>query len=504
MHPKIQPNHLEKIAYLYLRQSSPQQLIDHQESRRVQLGLKDKLHEYGFEKVEVIDCDLGKSAAGYQERPGFVKMLQDVCCERVGAVAAWKASRLARNHFEWQNLGRFCQITGTLIIDEDGVYDPTNIDDATLLSIKAALCEYELNMLIKRANAGRLEKAKRGELHTLLASGYYLTDDGRYEMHPNERVRKTLDLAFDKFDELGSVRQALLWFRQERVAFPKVVSHRGHQEIVWELPCYHTLLGVLKNPAYAGAYVYGQRETRTFIRNNQPVKSPGHAVPMEKWKVLIFDHHPAYISWQRFLDNQKRLRENANKLSPFSKGAAKKGQSLLAGLLSCEHCGRKLFVRYGGKNGKSVRYLCYGSAATIGQVERCFSTGARKLEQAVVREVLQTIRPAAITAAIEAEKQLASECSERQKLIALALEQARYEAERAKRQFNAAEPEHRLVARQLEAEWNQALAKVQELSRSFRRKKPATGRFPTLSANSCLLWPMICRAYGICPQPTGR
>ncbi len=476
MHPKIQPHHLMKSAYLYLRQSSPQQLLDHRESLRVQLRLKDKLAELGFTHIDVIDADVGKSAAGYAEREGFAKILNDVCHERVGAVAAWEASRLARSQFEWQNLIRFCQITGTLVIDESGVYDPTNLDDLVMLGIKATLTEYELNLLGKRARAGLLQKAERGELYSLLPSGYYLTDDACYEMEPNGRVQKTIRLVFDKFDELGSARQVLLWFRQEKIEFPKVVHHRGQRTIGWQLPIYNTILGVLKNPAYAGAYVYGQRETRTFIRNQQPVKTSGHPVPRDKWKVLIPNHHRRYITWKRFLNIQNVLRDNTHKLTPFAQGAPKMGQSLLAGLLSCGHCSRKLAVKYSGRDGQSITYFCRGDFATTGEIAKCFSISARKLEHAVIGEVLKTIRPAAITAAIDAEAKLLSLASERRQQLELALEQARYEAARRERQFNTVEPENRLVRRELEALWNQALAKVdhleQELQQEQRQQRP--------------------------------
>ena len=350
MHPKIKLSHLERIAYLYLRQSSPQQLIDHQESRRVQLGLKDKLHELGFPRVEVIDCDLGKSAAGYSNRPGFGTILQNVGLSRAGAVASWEASRLARSNFDWQNLIRFCQITDTLVIDESGVYDPANSDDIAMLGIKATMSEYELSLLTKRARAGLLEKAKRGELHTLITNGYYVTAENNYEMEPDERVQQTLKLMFDQFDTRGTARQVYLWFLENQIEFPVVHHHRGGQRtITWKLPDYQIIRDALKNPAYAGAYAWGRRQTRTFIREQQPVKTAGHPVPMSEWKVLLLDHHPGYISWEKFLQNQQKLRDNSNQLSPFAKGAPKMGSSLLAGLMQCGHCGRKLAVKYSGR-----------------------------------------------------------------------------------------------------------------------------------------------------------
>ena len=470
MHPKIKLNHLEKIVYLYIRQSTNQQLLDNQESLRVQLQLKDKLLGFGFTHIEVVDIDLGKSAAGYADRPGFAMILNDVCHERVSAVAAWEASRLARSNFEWQKLIRFCQITGTLVIDENGIYDLTNIDDVAMLGIKATMSEYELNILTKRARAGLLEKARRGELYMSLPMGYHLTDEGQFEIDPNERIRRCIQLVFDKFVELGSARQVLLYFRQGEIKFPKARHHRGKRTIIWELPVYSTIIWILKHPVYAGAYVYGRRQNRVFIRNNQPVKTSFH-VSMETWKVFISDHHTGYISWEQFIRNQKQLGENSNKIYPASKGAPKMGSSLLSGLINCGHCGRKLTVKYGGRNGKSVRYTCRGSVRTTGQTENCLTTNGRKLEAALVREVLNTVRPMAIHAAIEAERQLSTECSERQQHLELALEQARYEAERRQRQFDAIEPENQIVLREVQALWNEALANVEHLEQQLQQEK---------------------------------
>lgn len=472
MHPKVKLSHLERIAFLYLRQSSPQQLIDHQESRRVQLGLKETLHQLGFPRVEVVDTDLGKSASGYANRPGFLYIVNNVCLGRGGAIAGWEASRLARSNLEWQKLIRFCQITETLVIDESGVYDPTNIDDIAMLGMKATMAEHELNMLTKRARAGVLEKAKRGELRYLLPIGYYWTEDGRIEMEPDERIQKILKLLFDKFDELSTARQVHLWFVENQIEFPVVHYYRsGRRTISWEQADYQIIRDALKNPIYAGAYAWGRRQTRSFIRDQQPVKTSGHPLPMEKWIVLILDHHPGYISWEKFLKNQEQIRENSNKLSPFSKGAAKKGKSLLAGLIHCGHCGHKLAVKYRGRDGKSVSYLCPGSFNKTGALYKCFSTSARKLEAAIVQELLKTIQPAAITAAMDAEKKLAAECSERQKHIELALEQAHYEADRRRRQFEAVEPENRPVIREVQALWKQALAKVEELEQERQQEK---------------------------------
>ena len=306
----------------------------------------------------------------------------------------------------------------------------------------------------------------------MLPSGFYLTPDGQYEMDPDERVRQIVKLPFAQFDELGAIRQVHLWFVEKHIEFPIVHYHRGGQRtITWEVPSYQIIRDVLTNPAYAGAYVWGRRETRTFIRDQQPVKTSGHPMPMEKWKVLIIGHHEGYITWEKYIKIQQQIRENSHNLSPFSKGAPKMGSSLLTGLMVCGHCGRKLMPKYSGRDGKSVRYICRGAAAITGQTDKCFSTNARKLEQAVIQEVLKIIQPVAIDAAMAAEQKLASESSARQKSLELALEHARYEAERRQRQFDAVDPENRLVLRNLLAQYEQALIKVEHLQQELAQEK---------------------------------
>jgi DNA invertase Pin-like site-specific DNA recombinase len=482
MHPKIKSKQLEKIAYLYLRQSTQKQVQANQESPRVQLQLKDKLYQLGFTKVDVVNKDLGKSGSGYATREGFGKILSDVCHNRVGAVASWEASRLARNNYEWQNLIRFCQITETLVIDESGVYDPCNIDDIAMLGIKATMCEYELNIIAKRARAGVLEKAKRGELYTVIVAGYYLTDDGKYEMVADARIRQTLHLVFDKFDELGSAHQVLTWFQEEKVDVPKVRYHDGKRIIIWELPSYSNIINILTNPTYAGTYVYGRTKTHTFIDENQPKKSKGHPLAIKDWQVMIPNHHHGYISWEKYLKNQDQLQDNCNNYRPNSKGASKMGSSLLVGLLHCGHCGRKLRVKYSGSNSKSIRYFCRGSYDTTGYLENCYSIAGKKIEQAVVREVLQVIQPAAIKAAIAVEEQLSASSSEKEKRLELALTQVRYEAERRERQFNAVEPENQLVIRELQSQWNKALAELERLEQALKMEKE---NHPSIDESQC-------------------
>jgi DNA invertase Pin-like site-specific DNA recombinase len=470
MHPKIQIKHIEKPALLYLRQSTPKQLLEHKESIRVQLQLKEKLNELGFPKIVVVDSDLGKSGGGYMKREGFSWILNEVCYNRSGAVAAWEASRLARNNFDWQNLIRFCQITETLVIDESGIYDPTNIDDLVMLGIKATMCEYELHMLTKRARAGLLEKARRGELYTTISVGYHLKEDGHLEKYPNERVQKTLSLIFEKFEELGSARQVLLWFLEKKVDIPKIRYYNKKRTIIWEPPVYGNILAILNNPVYAGTYAYGQSEAHTFISNNEPVKTKGHILPIESWKVLLLDHHEGYISWDRYLKNQKQLKENAQRI-PQVKGAAKMGQGLLTGLIDCGHCGKKLRVRYSGRDHKSVNYYCTGDSKQKGENKNCITLTGKKIEAALVQEILKVIKPAALKASLEAEKRILDQNSDYLKMLELELEQAKYECNRRQRQFDAVDPENSLVMREVQQQWNESIAKVDRLELEFEKEK---------------------------------
>jgi DNA invertase Pin-like site-specific DNA recombinase len=470
MHPKIQKQHIGRPALLYLRQSTPKQLLEHKESIPVQLQLKEKLLDLGFSKVVVVDSDLGKSGGGYMKREGFSWILNEVCTNRAGAVASWEASRLARNNFDWQNLIRFCQITRTLVIDESGIYDPANIDDLVMLGIKGTMCEYELHMLTKRARAGLYEKARRGELYTVIAVGYHLNEDGHLEKYPHERVQKTLDLIFKKFEEFTSARQVLIWLLEKKIDIPKIRYYHNKRTIIWQPPVYGSILAVLNNPVYAGAYAYGQSEAHISIHDNDPVKTKGHPLPMESWKVLLLDHHEGYISWDRYIKNQNQLKENAQRI-PQVKGAAKMGCGLLSGLIDCGHCGKKLRVRYSGRDHKSVTYYCPGDSNKRGENKNCITLNGKKIETALVQELLKVIKPAAIQASFEAEKRIAAQNSEYLKMLELELEQAKYECDRHKRQFDAVEPENSLVIREVQQHWNESIANVDRLEDELEKEK---------------------------------
>ena len=463
---KITPQHLQRTAYVYIRQSTLGQVQDNLESRRRQYELADRARSLGWSRVEVVDEDLGRSGSGRVERPGFQRLVSAVCQEDVGAVFALEASRLARNNRDWHHLVDLCGLTSTLIIDAEGVYDPHHFNDRLLLGLKGTMSEWELGVMRQRSLVALREKAERGELHTLLPIGFLRTRDDRCELDPDRRIRTSIGLVFEKFEELGSIRQVLLWFRQEGVELPAVQYGAFGRGVVWKLPVYNSVHNILTNPVYAGAYAFGKTRTETAIVNGRPRRRRGIPVAQDEWAVLIPGHHEGYIGWERYQENQKRIAENVHMKGRMRRGAPRRGRSLLAGLLRCRRCGRRPHVTYSGTKGRVVRYNCRGAAINHGAAS-CISFGGLATDRAVEEAVLAVIQPGALEAAIRAAEHAREDRKRDREVLALKLEQARYEAERARRQYDAAEPENRLVAAELERRWNQALEVVAEVEREW-------------------------------------
>ena len=357
---RIEADHRAREAIVYVRQSTVDQVNNNVESRRRQYGLVERARQLGWGDVSVIDDDLGRSGSGVR-RPGFEKLLAAICEGRVGAVVSIEASRLARNGRDWHTLLEFCGLVGTLIADEDGVYDPRLPNDRLLLGMKGTMSEMELTILRQRAHEALKQKARRGELFTSVAIGYVRSGHDRIETDPDLRVREALALVFRKFDELQSVRQVHLWFRQERIALPAVDHGPEGRRLRWKAPVYNTIHHILRNPIYAGAYAYGRSTSKTRIENGRKRVMRGLRVEQSEWNVLIRDHHEGYIGWDAFERNQRLIKDNANGKSWASRGAVRRGEALLAGLFRCGHCGRKLHVAYGGTKGDVARYHCQGA-----------------------------------------------------------------------------------------------------------------------------------------------
>lgn len=464
---KIMPEHLARDAFVYVRQSTAYQVANNLESQRRQYGLVERGRTLGWSNVHVIDDDLGRSGGG-AARPGFEKLLAAICEGRVGAVLSIEASRLARNGRDWHTLLEFCGLVGTLIIDEDGIYDPRSINDRLLLGMKGTMSEMELSLFRQRSAEAMKQKARRGELFMTVAVGFVKTDDGRIEKDADRRVQDAIGLVFSKFAELQTVRQVLVWFRHESVLLPAVVQGRGKRPIEWKAPVYHTLHHILRNPVYGGAYVYGRRGMRVTIENGRKriVRSPR---PDQKdWDVLIKEHHEGYISWDRFERNQQLISDNANGKSYLGRGSIRGGEALLAGLFRCARCGKKLTVAYSNTGGPTQRYVCRGAFATMAS-PTCITFGGIKVDRVIAGEVIHRVQPLGVEAALSAIEASGHEQIEKRRQIENALQAAKFEAARAQRQFDAVDPDNRLVAGELERRWNERLAAMRVIEDDLSR-----------------------------------
>jgi DNA invertase Pin-like site-specific DNA recombinase len=456
---KITAEHLARSAYVYIRQSTADQLTHNHESRRRQYGLANRARQLGWTKVEVIDDDLGRSGGGIA-RPGFERLLAVICEARVGAVLAIEASRLARNGRDWHTLIEFCGLVGTIIVDEEGIYDPRHPNDRLLLGMKGTMSELELSLFRQRSQEALKQKARRGALVLGVAAGYVKVGRDRIEKNVDQRVQDALQLVFSKFAEFQSARQVHIWLRDEGIELP-VKSRDGEARgIIWRLPAYNIVHNILTNPIYAGAYAFGRTTSRVSVENGRKRVRRGVHRPMAEWDVLIKDHHDAYITWDEFERNQRVIANNATgKGSATVKGAVRRGELLLPGLLRCGHCGRKLHVSYSGKLG---RYNCYGARANHGTA-RCISISGLGIDAAVSTEVLRVLKPLGIDAAVKAIEAQTCETSAAQRQLELSLQQAHYEAAHARRQYDAVDPANRLVAGELERRWNEALQTVNRI-----------------------------------------
>src|SRR5580692_5491133 len=393
---KITAEQLARTAYVYIRQSTPDQLVHNLESQRRQYGLAARARQLGWTSVEVIDDDLGRSGSGTR-RPGFERLVAAICDGRVGAVLAIEVSRLARNGRDWHTLIEFCGLVGTIIVDEDGIYDPRHPNDRLLLGMKGTMSELELSLFRQRSQEALKQKARRGALFLGVAAGYVKTGRDRIEKDPDQRVQDALGMVFAKFAELQSVRQVHVWLREEGIALPTACHSTAEgRSVVWRLPLYNTVHNILTNPVYAGAYAFGRTMSKVSVEEGRKRVRRGLRRPLAEWDVLLKDQHDGYISWAEFERNQSVIADNATgKGSAVTRGAARHGELLLAGLLRCGHCGRKMYVAYGGKAG---RYHCEGALVNHG-AERCISFGGLRADQAVGAEVLRVLKPLGVDAA---------------------------------------------------------------------------------------------------------
>ena len=504
---KITPEHLARQAVVYIRQSTANQVANNLESKRRQYGLADRARQLGWSDVAIIDNDLGRSGGGVA-RPGFEKLLAAICDGRVGAVVSIEASRLARNGRDWHTLLEFCGLVGTLIADEDGVYDPRHPNDRLLLGMKGTMSEMELSVLRQRSLEALKQKARRGELFMTVAIGYVRVGNDSIAKDPDRRIAQAITLVFAKFTDMQSVRQVHLWLRHERIPLPAVTYGAEGRVIEWKLPVYNTILHILTNPIYAGAYAFGRTGSRVSIEAGRKKVVRGFKKERKDWEVLIPNHHEGYLSWADYERNLGLIADNANGKNPMSRGALRRGEALLAGLLRCGHCGRKLHVAYSGKDGNTGRYHCQGGFINHGG-DRCISFGGMRIDRQVGTEVIERLQPLGIEAALAAQAARSRASEDKRRQVELALEQARYEVGRARRQYDAIDPDNRLVAAELEKRWNERLAIVRNLETELEglTASPPTELTPadrerlmTLGADLELAWTHV----GVMPETRKR
>ena len=475
MNPKIQNHHQAKPAYVYLRQSTVAQVRHHTESTERQYALKGKAAELGWPeaKIRILDADLGVSGAQIVGREDFKILVADVSMGKVGAVFALEASRLARSCTDWHRLLELCSLTGTLIIDEDGCYDPADFNDQLLLGLKGTMSQAELHFLRARLQGGKLNKAKKGELRRPLPVGLCYDDEGQTVFDADEEVRGAVGLLFDAFRQTGSAYAVVHRFAEDGTKFPKrAYGGVWDGKLIWGRLCHSRVLGVLRNPAYAGTYVHGRYRYVREISPDGTIRCRTTALPMASWQVIIQNHHPGYISWRTFLDNQTMLERNrTNGEDTLLSGPAREGLALLQGLLLCGSCGRRLSVRYKGNGGIYPVYECTWLKREGLACRSCMHLRCDLLDTPVGERVLEVLKPAQIEIALKALEELERQDQAVDRQWQMRVQRAEYEAQLRQRRYEEVDPSNRLVAATLEQRWNQALENLEELRQEYAQRQ---------------------------------
>src|SRR6201981_1880134 len=456
--PKIKPEHLARKAIVYLRQSSEKQVRQNKESQLLQYAVAERVRALGWTQVEIINSDLGSSAGlAAAQREGFERVLSLVALGELGIVGSREVSRLSRTDKDWCRLLEVCQIFGTLIADEQQVYDLNYLDDQLVLGIKGTLSVVELKVLRQLLQAGQEHKARRGELFKRLPVGYVRDPMDKIVFHPDQRICEAIQLVFAKFRERWSVRQTFQWFRDHDIELP--ANPIQGTRIVWKIPSQSLIRDILCNPFYAGVYVWGGRPVKTLLVEGRLEKRQGAMRRAEDCRVFIRDHHVGYIDWATFEENQRMTRRNSvNWQSDETMAAIRAGQGLLVGLLRCGHCGRKLHVRYWGGRGTHARYLCKGDYDDGGRY--CLVLGGAWVDRRLSQELLRVISPFGAEASLRALEELSARDAAQRAALSSKLEQLEYEAKKAFEQYDAVDARNRLAAGELERRWNEKLEEI--------------------------------------------
>jgi excisionase family DNA binding protein len=475
---KITEQHRRRRAVVYVRQSTPQQLERNHESRARQYALRDRAIELGWPagSVSVVDEDLGRSGSSTDGRLGFKELVAEVGLGHVGLVLALEVSRFARSSADWHQLLDLCALTGTLIADQDGIYSPQDFNDRLLLGLKGTMSEAELHLIRSRLDGGLRNKAKRGELEQNLPVGLDRDENGTITLSADEQVRHAIERVFCLWRRVGSARQVVTELVAEGQRLPRRTI--GQRRVRWVRASYGAVHDFLTNPAYAGAFVFGRTRTEKRLDPDRQVRRRTVIVPLEQWSVCIPDHHPGYVCWDEYLATRERLRANVIRRGEGG-GAAREGVALLQGIVRCGRCGRRMQVAYSGTHGRVPRYACVRAHHLHGVDHACQSLGGVRLEKAITAAFLEAVTPAGIRASAEAIEELERAHEERLAGQRLAVERAQFDADRAQRQFDACEPENRLVARTLEGRLEAALGGLESERRKLaqlesRRPEPLT------------------------------
>lgn len=468
---KVSAAHLQRDAFLYVRQSTLHQVVHNTESTQRQYALQQQAVALGWpmERVHVIDCDLGQSGASAVDRAGFQQLVAEVSLGHAGIVLGLEVSRLARNSADWQRLLELCALADTLILDEDGLYDCTNFNDRLLLGLKGTLSEAELHFLRARLQGGILNKARRGELVTPLPVGLMYDHAQHVRLDPDQQVQQAVGLLFETFQRTGSAHATTVHFRRESLQFPRRLRTRARKgELIWGALSLSRVLQVLHNPRYAGAFVFGRSRTRTWPDGRRHTQQ----LPMEEWLVLIPNHHEGYITWEEYQDNQGRLRKAAQAHgAERRKSPPREGPALLQGVVICGVCGSRMTVRYHVRRGILYPdYVCQSKYVEYG-APRCQHLPGQTIDDAVAKLLLETLTPINLEVALAVQQEILDRQDAAETLRVKQVERAQYEADLSAQRYRRVDPNNRLVASTLEAEWNAALRSFQETQQEYQRHK---------------------------------